>query len=42
MLTRQPKPATRLFTLDDSARVVTGHGDDTTIWEEKRGNPFVK
>jgi glyoxylase-like metal-dependent hydrolase (beta-lactamase superfamily II) len=32
----------RLFALDDSTRVVAGHGDDTTIWEEKRENPFVK
>ena len=32
----------RLFTLDDSTKVVTGHGDDTTIWEEKRENPFLK
>lgn len=32
----------RLFTLDDSTRVVTGHGEDTSIWAEKRDNPFVK
>jgi len=30
----------RLFTLDDSTRVVPGHGGDTSIWEEKRENPF--
>jgi hydroxyacylglutathione hydrolase len=32
----------RLFTLDDSTRVIPGHGPDTSIWEEKRENPFVK
>jgi glyoxylase-like metal-dependent hydrolase (beta-lactamase superfamily II) len=32
---------TRLFALDDSTRVVTGHGEDTDIWSEKRENPFV-
>ncbi len=32
----------RLFTLDDSTRVVTGHGEDTKIWTEKRENPFVQ
>jgi glyoxylase-like metal-dependent hydrolase (beta-lactamase superfamily II) len=31
----------RLFTLDDSTRVVTGHGPDTDIWTEKKENPFV-
>jgi glyoxylase-like metal-dependent hydrolase (beta-lactamase superfamily II) len=31
----------RLFTLDDSTRVVPGHGEDTDIWSEKRENPFV-
>lgn len=30
----------RLFTLDDSTRVVTGHGPDTDIWTEKKENPF--
>jgi glyoxylase-like metal-dependent hydrolase (beta-lactamase superfamily II) len=32
----------KLFKLDDSTRVVPGHGDDTTIWTEKRENPFVR
>ncbi len=31
----------RLYKLDDSTRVVTGHGPDTSIWKEKRDNPFV-
>lgn len=31
----------RLFVLDDSTRVVPGHGPDTDIWSEKRNNPFV-
>ena len=31
----------KLFKLDDSVRVYTGHGADTTIGEEKRNNPFV-
>ena len=31
----------RLFTLDDSTRVVTGHGPDTDIWTERKQNPFV-
>jgi hydroxyacylglutathione hydrolase len=32
--------ATRLFTLDDSTRVIPGHGPDTEIWKEKKENPF--
>jgi glyoxylase-like metal-dependent hydrolase (beta-lactamase superfamily II) len=32
----------RLFALDESTRVVTGHGPDTTIGEERRKNPFVR
>lgn len=32
----------RLFKLDDSTRVVPGHGEDTSIWTEKRENPFVQ
>lgn len=32
--------AGRLFTLDDSTRVIPGHGGATTIWEEKKENPF--
>jgi glyoxylase-like metal-dependent hydrolase (beta-lactamase superfamily II) len=31
----------RLLTLDDSTRVITGHGADTSIWMEKRENPFL-
>ena len=31
----------KLFKLDDSVRVYTGHGPETTIGEEKRSNPFV-
>lgn len=30
----------RLFKLDDSTLVIPGHGTETTIWEEKRENPF--
>jgi len=33
--------STRLLTLDDSTRVIPGHGPDTCIWEEKKENPFV-
>ncbi|MBU6451262.1 MAG: MBL fold metallo-hydrolase [Cyanobacteria bacterium REEB67] len=32
--------AKRLFTLDDSTRVIPGHGPDTAIWTEKKENPF--
>ncbi|MBY0357821.1 MAG: MBL fold metallo-hydrolase [Candidatus Obscuribacterales bacterium] len=31
----------RLFTLDDSTEVISGHGPNTSIWSEKRDNPFV-
>lgn len=31
----------RLYKLDDDAQVITGHGADTTIGEEKAENPFV-
>lgn len=31
----------RLFLLDNSTRVITGHGPDTSIWSERRENPFV-
>ena len=31
----------KLFALDDSVRVFTGHGPSTTIGEERRMNPFV-
>ena len=33
--------ADRLYVLDDSTRVIPGHGPDTDIWSEKRQNPFV-
>lgn len=33
---------TRLYTLDDTTRVVCGHGPDTTVGQEKRSNPFVR
>lgn len=32
----------KLYTLDESTRVVTGHGPATTIGEERRQNPFVR
>ena len=32
----------RLYSLDDQTQVVCGHGPDTTIWSEKRSNPFVR
>lgn len=32
----------RLYRLDDEATVVTGHGPETTLLEEKRENPFVR
>jgi glyoxylase-like metal-dependent hydrolase (beta-lactamase superfamily II) len=32
----------RLYTLDDATRVIPGHGEETTIGVEKRGNPFVR
>lgn len=31
----------KLFRLEESTQVIAGHGPDTTIWEEKRNNPFV-
>lgn len=31
----------RLFHLDASTEVIPGHGPNTTIWDEKRENPFV-
>ena len=31
----------KLFALPEPTRVICGHGDDTTIGAEKRGNPFV-
>ncbi|MBU4438017.1 MAG: MBL fold metallo-hydrolase [Acetobacterium sp.] len=32
----------KLFILDDSTKVLPGHGDDTTIGYEKMNNPFLK
>jgi hydroxyacylglutathione hydrolase len=32
----------KLMSLDEATRVVTGHGPDTTIGEEKRLNPFLR
>lgn len=31
----------RLLTLDESTTVYTGHGPQTTIWREKKFNPFL-
>lgn len=31
----------KLFRLDETTEVIAGHGPNTTIWEEKRHNPFV-
>ena len=33
---------TRLFALDDTTTVYTGHGPETTIGKEKRLNPFAR
>jgi hydroxyacylglutathione hydrolase len=33
---------TKLFTLPDNTLVYPGHGPETTIGEEKRGNPFIR
>lgn len=33
---------TRLYTLDEEAVVVTGHGPDTQIGDEIRENPFIR
>lgn len=32
---------TKLFTLPDETRVLPGHGDETTIGQEKETNPFL-
>jgi hydroxyacylglutathione hydrolase len=32
---------TQLFTLPPATTVLSGHGDSTTIGEEKRSNPFL-
>jgi glyoxylase-like metal-dependent hydrolase (beta-lactamase superfamily II) len=31
----------RLLVLDDAIKVYPGHGPDTTIGAERRGNPFL-
>ena len=33
---------TRLLGLDDRTRVIPGHGPETTIGNERRGNPFLQ
>ncbi len=33
---------THLFTLPDNTTVLSGHGDSTTIGDEKRDNPFLR
>jgi hydroxyacylglutathione hydrolase len=33
---------TRLLTLPDRTRVICGHGPETTIGRERRGNPFLQ
>lgn len=33
---------TNIFTLPDDIRVFPGHGDETTIGDEKKNNPFLK
>lgn len=32
----------RLLGLDDSTTVYTGHGPTTTIWQEKKANPYLR
>ena len=31
----------QIFTLEDDTRLLSGHGPETTVGEEKRSNPFV-
>ncbi len=33
---------TRIFSLQEETLVLPGHGPKTTVWEEKRKNPFFK
>jgi len=33
---------TKLLTLPDNTRVLSGHGEDTTVGEERRTNPFLQ
>jgi glyoxylase-like metal-dependent hydrolase (beta-lactamase superfamily II) len=32
----------KLYSLGDDLRVIPGHGDETTVGRERRGNPFVR
>lgn len=32
---------TKIFTLPDNTRLLSGHGPETTVGQEKRSNPFV-
>jgi hydroxyacylglutathione hydrolase len=32
----------RLYLLPDETRVITGHGQETSIFQEKRSNPFIQ
>jgi glyoxylase-like metal-dependent hydrolase (beta-lactamase superfamily II) len=32
----------RLLALDDDTLVIPGHGPETTIGDERRGNPFLR
>ena len=32
----------KILALDDTTRVVAGHGPNTTIGEERRANPFLR
>lgn len=32
----------RLFTLEETTEVIAGHGPTTSIWEEKKNNPFIR
>jgi len=32
---------TQVYTLPDNTRLLSGHGSQTTVGEEKRNNPFV-
>jgi hydroxyacylglutathione hydrolase len=33
---------TKLLVLDDDTRVLPGHGEPTTIGDERRANPFLQ
>jgi glyoxylase-like metal-dependent hydrolase (beta-lactamase superfamily II) len=32
----------KLFKLPEEAKVFPGHGNPTTLWDEKRKNPFLQ